>query len=112
MKNFDPFTESADRQIQEFQDIHSNRENDVSTTTTTTLGDIPRGEIAAICLRSAGSGRAHAYSHYRDLSQLKTQHAATELVWDGAYGCYVMTRVGGPVATRMVYVNREPENAD
>jgi hypothetical protein len=72
------------------------------------LSDIDTSTIASICVRSANSKRAHAYTSYHDIADLRTIHGAMELIWDGAYGCYVMTKIGGKVATMMVYVNREP----
>ena len=78
----------------------------------TTLSDIPPTEISSICIRRANSKRAHAYSGYTDIYDLRRQHGETELEWDYVYGCYVMPRVGGKLATMMVYVNREPVDAD
>ena len=74
------------------------------------LSDLALQDIESICVRPANSKRAKAYTYYNDLVALCSQWHATKLEWDGIYGCYVMTEIGGKLATMMVFVNREPQN--
>ena len=79
----------------------------MTTATATTLSDIGIEQITSICVRRAGSKRSNSYSNLFDMMSLVDKHGNTKLEWDGIYGCYVMTEVGGKLATMMVFVNRE-----
>lgn len=81
-----------------------------TATTQITLADLALQDIESICVRPANSKRAKAYAYYNDIVSLCARWHATKLEWDGIYGCYVMTEVGGELATMMVFVNREQTN--
>lgn len=81
----------------------------MTTATATTLSAIGIEQIASICVRRSNSKRATSYSNLFDMVSLVEKHGNTKLEWDHVYGCYVMTEIGGKLATMMVFVSREVE---